>query len=74
MGIHDCVTTIAAEAEIRKKVTSHVLRHTYGVTIARNGASAQYIRQTMGHADLSSAKPDLQYTGQQLYSEDGDLF
>ncbi|MFW5950164.1 MAG: site-specific integrase [archaeon] len=52
-------------------MTPHVLRHTYGTMIARKGASPQYIRQTMGHADLSSASTHLQYTGQQLDAEAG---
>jgi integrase/recombinase XerD len=42
--------------------------------IARKGASLQYIRRTMGHADLSSANTYLQYTGQQLDAEANELF
>jgi integrase/recombinase XerD len=66
---HDRVTQIAGKTEIRKKVTPHVLQHTYGTIIARKGASPQYIRQTTGHADLSSGNTYLQYTGQQLDAE-----
>lgn len=73
-AVHDRVTKIAAKTEIRKKVTPHVLRHTYGTMIARKGASPQYIRQTMGHADLSSANTYLQYTGQQLDAEADELW
>jgi site-specific recombinase XerD len=51
-AIHDRVTEIAEKTEIRKKVSPHVLRHTYGTMIPRKGASPQYIRQTMGHADF----------------------
>jgi integrase/recombinase XerD len=68
-AIHDRVTKIAEKTEIRKKVSPHVLRHTYGTMIPRKGASPQYIRQTMGHADFSSANTYLKYTGQQLDAE-----
>lgn len=63
------VKRVAAETGLRKKVTPHVLRHTYGTLIAARGATPQYIRQTMGHADLSSANDYLQYAGTQLDAE-----
>lgn len=64
----------AREADIQKRVTPHVLRHTYGTLIAARGATPQYIRQTMGHADLSSANPYLQYAGSQLNAEAEELW
>lgn len=73
-AIYKRVKAAARRTTIKKKVTPHVLRHTYGSMIARNGASPQYIRQTMGHADLSSANRYLQYTGTQLSDEAEDLF
>ncbi|MWG34152.1 tyrosine-type recombinase/integrase [Halomarina oriensis] len=63
------VKAVAADTELRKKVTPHVLRHTYGTLIAARGATPQYIRQTMGHADLSSANAYIQFTGSQLNEE-----
>jgi len=68
------VTRVAAATEIRKKTTPHVLRHTYGTLIAARGATPQYIRQTMGHADLSSANDYLQYAGTQLDAEAEELW
>jgi len=68
------VKTVAAQTDLRKKVTPHVLRHTYGTLIAARGATPQYIRQTMGHADLSSANPYLRYSGAQLGEEADDLW
>jgi len=73
-AIYNRVKGMAERTDIKKKVTPHVLRHTYGTMIARKGASPQYIRQTMGHADLSSANNYLQYTGTQLDAEAEDLF
>ncbi|MDR5673112.1 tyrosine-type recombinase/integrase [Halalkaliarchaeum sp. AArc-GB] len=72
--IRNRVCTVAKDADLDKKVTPHILRHTYGTTIAHRGASPQYIRQTMGHADLSSANDYLQYAGTQLDSEANELW
>lgn len=68
------VKTVAAETDLRKKVTPHVLRHTYGTLIAVRGATPQYIRQTMGHADLSSANAYIRYTGTQLQDEANEVW
>ncbi|QZP37066.1 tyrosine-type recombinase/integrase [Halobaculum magnesiiphilum] len=68
------VKRVAAETDLRKKITPHVLRHTYGTLIAARGATPQYIRQTMGHADLSSANDYLQYAGTQLDAEAEELW
>lgn len=73
-AVYDRVVKVARETDITQKVTPHVLRHTYGTMIASRGASPQYIRQTMGHADLSSANNYLQYTGTQLDQEAEQLF
>jgi integrase/recombinase XerD len=73
-AVYDRVTRVAAETDLKKKVTPHVLRHTYGTLIAAKGATPQYIRQTMGHADLSSANDYLQYTGQQLGEEADEVW
>ncbi|WP_435143783.1 tyrosine-type recombinase/integrase [Halobaculum sp. P14] len=54
------VKRLAAETDLRKKITPHLLRHTYGTLIAARGATPQYIRRTMGHADLSGANDYLQ--------------
>lgn len=68
------VKRVASEADLKKKVTPHVLRHTYGTLIATRGATPQYIRQTMGHSDLSAANDYLQYAGSQLDAEAEELW
>lgn len=68
------VKVVAEDTDIRKKVTPHVLRHTYGTMIASRGATPQFIRQTMGHADLSSANTYIQYSGKQLGNEADKLW
>jgi len=68
------VKSLAEETTIQKKITPHVLRHTYGTLLAANGASTQYIRQTMGHATIESSEQYLQYSGSQLLEEADDLW
>lgn len=64
----------AERAGLRRNVMPHVLRHTYGTMIAKRGATAQYIRQTMGHEDLSTASEYIHYVGRQLDEEAGKIF
>lgn len=73
-AIYERVVRVADETDIRKRVTPHVLRHTYGTLIAANGATPQYIRQTMGHADLSSANDYIQFSGTQLAEEADEVW
>lgn len=73
-AIYERVVRVAERTALRRRVTPHVLRHIYGTLIARNGATAQYIRQTMGHADLSSANDYIEYTGRQLADEADDVW
>lgn len=68
------VKSVAAKTSIQKKVTPHVLRHTYGTLLAARGASTQYIRQTMGHATIQSSEQYLKYSGSQLLDEAEDLW
>lgn len=74
LACNSCVHRVAREADLEKKVTPHVLQHTYGTSIGSRWATPQYIRQTMGHSDLSSANPYLKYDRAQLDAEAEDLW
>lgn len=63
------VNEAAEQSSISKKVTPHVLRHTYGTTIASRGATAQYIKQTMGHENLQTSQQYIRYSGQRVQEE-----
>ena len=41
-------------AGIDKKVTPHVLRHTYCTTLLNNGADIMFIKELVGHEDIST--------------------
>jgi Site-specific recombinase XerD len=62
-------TEVADETSITKKVTPHVLRHTYGTMIASEGASAQFLKQTMGHTNLSTSQQYIEYSGRRIHQE-----
>lgn len=63
------VNEAANRTSIKKKVTPHVLRHTYGTSIAARGATAQYIKQTMGHESLKTSQQYIRYSGQRVQQE-----
>jgi len=68
------VDAVAEQTGLRTNVMPHRLRHSYGTMIAANGADSQYIRQTMGHEDISSSGWYLKYAGAQLDAQAEDIF
>lgn len=63
------VTDVAEETTIAKQISPHVLRHTYGTMIASEGASAQFIKQTMGHTNLATSQQYIEYSGRRIHQE-----
>lgn len=50
------VRNLAHEAGITKKVTPHVLRHTFATAILRNGGDIRFIQQLLGHASVATTQ------------------
>jgi len=63
------VNDVADETTISKKISPHVLRHTYGTMIAAEGASAQFIKQTMGHTNLATSQQYIEFSGRRIHQE-----
>jgi len=63
------VNDVAEQTTIAKKISPHVLRHTYGTMIASEGASAQFIKQTMGHTNLATSQQYIEYSGRRIHQE-----
>ncbi len=50
------VKALAREAGIAKKVTPHVLRHTFATAVLRNGGDIRFIQQILGHSSVATTQ------------------
>lgn len=57
------VTEAAREAGIAKRVTSHVLRHSFATLLMRNGTDVCQVQELLGHANLETTRIYLHVEG-----------
>ena len=57
------VTAAARAAEIPKRVTSHVLRHSFATHLMRNGTDACQVQELLGHSNLETTRIYLHVDG-----------
>jgi site-specific recombinase XerD len=55
-AIADAITAITRAAGLDEKVTSHVLRHTFGSELTRSGLDIVTVAELMGHASLETTR------------------
>ncbi|KJE49386.1 MULTISPECIES: site-specific tyrosine recombinase/integron integrase [Acidiplasma] len=55
-SIERLVKNLAKKAGIQKKVTPHVLRHTFATSVLRNGGDIRFIQQILGHSSIATTQ------------------
>lgn len=55
-SIQRIIQKYALQASIAKKVTPHVLRHTFGTDLLRSGADIRAVQQLLGHSSITTTQ------------------
>lgn len=55
-GARDILAAIADEAGVNNEFSSHVLRHTFGTTLVRDGHDLVLVAELMGHARVETTR------------------
>lgn len=64
--VNRAIGDIAERAELRRNVTPHNLRQTYGSRLAEQGHNAYEIRDLMGHSAIATGEKYVKLFGEQL--------
>ena len=67
--IQRLLTTIANRTPIKKKITPHVLRHTFAVTAVQKGISLPTLQRLLGHDRLSTTEIYLNLSPEEVLRE-----
>jgi integrase/recombinase XerD len=67
--IQRMITKVANRAEIRRKVTPHVLRHTFSVTAIQKGISLPALQRLLGHDRLTTTEIYLNLSPEEVLRE-----
>ena len=54
--INEHIKFVAAKVKIKEKVTSYVSRHSFATVLKRSGVSTEFIKESLGHSNLSTTE------------------
>lgn len=64
--IQRVVRAVAERASITKRVTPHVLRHTFSINAIRRGVNLRALQEALGHDHITTTEIYLHYSGKNI--------